>query len=319
MNKIRAVIFLLLLFVFCHRDAFPGILLDRVVAVVNNEVITWSELYKMMEYEAANLGSLSNEQKMKLLKENEADFLDKMIDMRLQLQEAKKLGFRISQEDLDEAIENIKKKYSMNDSELRQSLKREGLTYEEYEERLSEQMLINQFVNRQIRNRLVVSDDEIQEYLKKTEGDSYCGETFRLRQIFIKMPKENGITNKEQVEEKAYLVIQKLQEGEEFPSLAKQFCEDASRKTGGDLGYVNKDVLAQEFIDVLSEMKIGEVSRPFWTSQGIHIIRLEDKKTVTEEEVWENARKSLLERKFAKNYKSYVESLREKARIEIRL
>ena len=61
------------------------------------------------------------------------------------------------------------------------------------------------------------------------------------------------------------------------------------------------------------------MSRPFWTSQGIHIIRLEDKKTVTEEEVWENARKSLLERKFAKNYKSYVESLREKARIEIRL
>jgi peptidyl-prolyl cis-trans isomerase SurA len=319
MKRIHVITIFLMMCALCPGDVFSGILLDRVVAVVNNEVITWSELYKMMEYEAANLESLSNEQKMKVMKENEAEFLSKMIDMKLQLQEAKNLGFRISPGDLSEAIENIKKKYSMNDSALRESLKREGLTFEEYEERLSEQMLINQFVNRQIRNRIVVSDAEVQKYLKEKEEEFYCGDTFRLRQIFIKMPKDQNETDRKQVEEKAYLIIQKIQEGAEFSRLAREYCEDASRNTGGDLGYVKKDILAQEFIDVLSEMQVGDVSSPFWTSQGLHIIRLEDKKTVHQDEVVENARKSLLEIKFAENYKSYVKSLRENAHIEIRL
>ena len=88
-----------------------AVLLDRVVAVVNSEVITWSELYKMMEYEAANrIRGMDEKEKGKVFKDNEAQFLQNLIDMRLQLQEARKIGIHVSKEEISEAIDSIKNK-----------------------------------------------------------------------------------------------------------------------------------------------------------------------------------------------------------------
>src|SRR5512135_207016 len=98
--------------IFCLvQNAHAAVLLDRVVAVVNKEVITWSDLYKMMESEATDkMKALDEEQRRKVFRENEAVFLDKLIDIKLQILEAHKVGLSVSAEDVKEAVENIKKK-----------------------------------------------------------------------------------------------------------------------------------------------------------------------------------------------------------------
>ncbi len=117
--------------IFLFSDlSHANVLLDRVVAVVNQDVITWSELYKAMEADASpKIKELQKDEQRKVFKENEAVFLETLINVRLQLQEAKNAGVRVSDEELQGAIDGIKKKYSMSDDAFSESLKNEGFTY----------------------------------------------------------------------------------------------------------------------------------------------------------------------------------------------
>ncbi len=143
-------------------------------------------------------------------------------------------------------------------------------------------------------------------------------EKYRLRQIFFKKPEKAA--DVKTVEEKAALIIKRLKDGEDFSALAWIYSEDPSRKMGGDLGFVSKDLLAKEFIDVLSDMKAGDYSMPFWTERGLHIIKLDEMVfTQNTDKVKEEVRKKLTEEQFAERYKSWIKGLREKAYIEVRL
>ncbi|MEW6416820.1 MAG: peptidylprolyl isomerase [Nitrospirota bacterium] len=300
-------------------ESHAAVSLDRVIAVVNKEVITWSELYKMMEQEATDhVKALHEEERMNIFKDNEAFFLDKLIDLRLQIQEAKRLGLGVTPEEMTEAIENIKKKYSLTDNALRESLEKEGLTFEEYRKRLSEQITVSKLVGQQIRSKIVISDKEVKKYMEENKKRFGDGETLRLRQIFFKRPKNDA--EKKALEDRADLIIQKLKAGEDFSALAKEYSEDPSGKFGGDLGFMKKDLLAKEFIDVLDTMKIGDFSIPFWSEKGLHIIKLEEKVSAQSiDEVREDVRKQLAEDQFSERYKNWIKGLREKAYIEIRL
>ena len=124
----RIVLIILSLGFLFNSASYSAVLLDRVVAVVNKEVITWSELYKTMEYESSDQAKqMSDAERAKIFKENEAEFLDRLIDMRLQIQEANNLGLTVSKEEVAEAVENIKKKYSLNDKSFEESLRKEGI------------------------------------------------------------------------------------------------------------------------------------------------------------------------------------------------
>jgi peptidyl-prolyl cis-trans isomerase SurA len=300
-------------------ELHAAIMLDRVVAVVNKEVITWSELYKIMESEASEqTRALKDEEKSRVFRNSEAAFLEKLIDMKLQLQEAKRIGLQVKDDEVKEAIENIKKKYQMTDAALEESLKREGLTFEEYKKKIEEQILISQFINHQIKSKVVITDEYVKHYMETRKGSSSGEEEFRLRQIFFKKSKDDSM--RREIEEKAAMIVQRLKAGEDFATLGWEYSEDPSAKIGSDLGYLKKSYMAQEFITVLSGMKVGDISNPFWTQQGLHIIKLEDK--VSAESTAEqraNVRKQLEEEAFAEKYKSSIKGLRENARIEIRL
>ncbi len=312
------ILFFLLIFLF-SQTVNASILLDRIVAVVNKEVITWSELYKTMEYEATDkIRGLNEQERLKIFKDNEKIFLEQLIDQKFQIQEAERLGYEVTKEEINEAIENIKNKYSLTDNEFEASIKKEGMTFEEYKEKLSEQILISKFLNRQIRSKIVISDEEIKRYIELNKDKLDNSDSFRIRQIFFKNPLRDE--DRIKVEEKAKLIIQKLNEGEDFSTLAKEFSEDPSSKIGGDLGLIKKNLLANEFIKVLSQLEVGQVSEPFWTDNGLHIIKLEEKVTAkSNEQIKEDIRQQLLEIKFAEKYRDYIKSLREKARIDIRL
>jgi peptidyl-prolyl cis-trans isomerase SurA len=294
------------------------VLLDRVVAVVNQEVITWSELYKAMEAEASpGLKGLQGDERKRIFKESEASFLETLINVKLQLQEARNKGIRVSDEELQEAINGIKKKYAMSDSAFLESLKHEGLSYDEYKKRLHEQIIISKLVNVQIRNKIVIDDEDINKFVSENKQVLEDTESYKISQIFLK--KKKDVVNST-IEERAGEILRKLEQGESFADLARQYSEEPSSGAGGDLGFLKKSQLNKDFLDVISKMQQGDISKPFWTENGLHIIKLESRTEVrSKDEMREEARGKLNNKIFTERYNAWIKSLREKSFIEVRL
>ena len=312
-----ALIFCLLLTV-CRSLSHSTVLLDRIVATVNNEAITWSELRKTVELESKeSLRNLTEEEKEKKLNDLEKQFLDILIDMKLQLQEARKIGYSVSPAEINEAIEDIKSKYGLTDESLTESLKAENLTLEEYREKLKEQITISKLVRFEVRNKILISDKAIEEYYEAHRKVFQNEEQFRIRQILFLA---DSSSKKPEVEAKAQEVLRRIRNGEDFSMLAGEFSDDVSREFGGDLGYVNRSNLLNEIAEAASGLKPGEVSKPFWGPKGLHIIKLEEKKEGDSiDKVRERIKEILFEKVFQSKYEDWVKQLREKAYIEIKL
>jgi peptidyl-prolyl cis-trans isomerase SurA len=285
-----------------------GVMLDRVVAVVNNEAITWGELYRAMEFELSrNMRKVSDEEKRKIFNENEAAFLESMIEVRLQLQEAERLGIKAGEKDVKAAIDNIKVKYALEEEEFLRVIREEGFTHEKYMEMLREQITIRKLIEREIRNRIQITEDDVRNYMK--ENNLREGVLYRLRQIFFSLPEDEE--QEDALSGKIDAIRIKLKEGEDFALLAARYSEDpAARSTGGDLGLIEKENLSEEFVSALERLEPGQVSGPFQTSQGMHFLKLEEKK---------DARQAIFEMRFEEKFTNWLKGLRSRSFIDIRL
>jgi peptidyl-prolyl cis-trans isomerase SurA len=295
--------------------ANSAILLDRIVAIVNKEVITWSELYRSMEFEATDeIRSMKEEDRLKFFKEKESIFLENLIDMTLQLQEATKSGITASDEDINKTIDGIKKKYSLSDEQFREAIQKEGYTVEQYKKKLAEQIVIGRLVDQEIKSKIVITEQEIDRYLEQNK-DVFKDEGFHISHIFLK-----ALPDKKEAEEKAFRIYNMLKSGENFSDIARQYSEDTSARSEGELGFIKKVDLSEDFLKVLSTMKIGDISEPFWSKSGIHIIKLNDKREFkSQQEIRDFVKKKMSEEKLDKQYKNWVKTLRERAYIEIKL
>ncbi|MDI6728221.1 MAG: peptidylprolyl isomerase, partial [Thermodesulfovibrionales bacterium] len=203
----------------------------------------------------------------------------------------------------------------MTDEVFKDAIAKEGFTLAEYRKKLSEQITISRIVEQDVKSKVLVTEGEIDKYIaghKELEKES---EGFNISHIFFKKTDD-----KRQLEEKAMEIYKKIKAGENFSDLAKQYSEDASARSGGELGFIRKSDMSVDFLNVLSKMKIGDVSEPFWSGNGIHIIRLNDKKEVKSlQELREIVRQKLLDEKFNREYKNWIKGLRERAYVEIKI
>ena len=187
----------------------------------------------------------------------------------------------------------------------------------EYKKRLREQILISKLVNSQIRNKIVVTDEDLRKFVTENKEVLENTESYRISQILLKKQKD---ADSSKLEEKAGDLLKKIEQGESFSDLAKQYSEDPSANAGGDLGLLKKSQLNKNFTDIISQMKPGDVSKPFWTETGLHIIKLESRtEAKNNDEALEEARNMLNNKIFNERYNAWIKSLREKSFIEVRL
>lgn len=299
--------------------AQSSVLMDRVVAVVNQEVITWSQLYQAMEEDASpQLKALDEQERRKVFQQNEAVFLERLIDVRLQLQEARRLNVRASNNEIDRTIEQIKTKYAMDDAAFTESLEKQGLTLEKYRERLQERVLLDRVIGKVIRSTIVISDEDVEAYISENQDMPEGDEQYRISQIFFRTAEEPEM--RIVIEAKAEEILDKLRNGGQFDELAMQYSQDSSAQSGGDLGLIRKQDLNKQFREVVSTLNPGETSEPFWTSKGLHIIQLIEKTGPKDDiEQFEKVRDMLYKDVFEKKYRAWIKRLREHSFIEIRL
>ena len=314
--SIRILSFLLfaVLLVCSAQSAHSAIMLDKVVAIVNKEAITWSDVYKAMEFEVAeSQRNLSGEEKRRFFKENEAAFLEILIDLRLQLQEAQRAGIFVSPDEIEKAIGSIKEKYSMTDAVFIETLKKEGLTLDEYKKKLQEKITAGRLIDQEVRSRIVIDDESINNYISQHKELSGQYEGYNLSHIFFR---KTG--DKVSDEAKARQIFSRIKAGEDFSQLAARHSEDATARTGGELGLISKAELSKEFSEALTGMKAGDISEPFWTEKGIHILKLNSiVSTDKSRQLREQVRQKLAEERFLKAYKNWLKGLRERAYIQI--
>jgi len=253
-------------------------LVDRVAAVVNNDVITLSEVEKRAAPELARIdqetgGAERGQKRAAAMKR----ILDTMIDEKLVDNELKELKVTIGDKEVDAAIDEVKKSYNLNDEQLQQAVAREGYTVAEYREQMRKQIGRYKLISEKVRKNVKVSDADVQtEYdrMTRAEGEDY---EVHVRHILIAVPRNASQAQVEQARTKAAAVAVEAREpGVDFAELAKKRSEGSSSSDGGDLGFFKRGTMVPEFERVAFNLKTGEVSEPVRTQFGWHVLKLEE-------------------------------------------
>lgn len=301
MKKILIALGFLSLFITASESS---VIIDRIVAVVNGDIITISEVQKLNAvYSSQNI---------------RRDALNDLIERRLILQEAKRLGIKTTDDELKDAIEDIKKKNNIDDAGFMSLLGKEGVTLEEYKANLKDQLTTGRIIETEVRSKIVVTDKDISDYYREHLKDFTLPEESRVRHIFLRIDKNNPTAVRGVVMD----IMKKLKEGADFADLAKVYSSDeASAKAGGDIGFLKKGQLSPELESVVFSLKSGEVSEPVFTENGIHIIKVEETKGNRQpslSEVSDKIKEILLQKRYNKRYNEWIRGLRKKAFIEQR-
>lgn len=320
---IKRFIFLIILF-GSAAGAVAGYaeLVDRIVAIVNDDVITLSELDGALEpyVQQVREARYPRETKRQMLFKLRQDILNKMIDEKLTHQETERLHVSVDNRDVDQHIEQIKSEHFLTEEELRKSLAAEGYTLEEYRERIKEQLLRIRLINIEVKSKIAVTEKDIREYYEKHKQDYQGTQKYHLRTILIGVPPSAGSDQEKAALEKIQSIVKAFKSGAAFDELAKQYSQDGTAESGGDLGLFTLDELSAEFQETVRRMAEGQVSPVIQTSNGYRILMLEEikktpGKTLKEVriEIHERLYRDLVEEK----YKAWLTTLRDRSYVKI--
>ncbi len=256
-------------------------LVDKIAAVVGDEIILVSELdfqmqMFMMQFQEQDLSRLEPDSLQNMI-------LDQMVSDKLILLEARKdTTIQISDEQIEQAltqkIEELRSRFS-TEAEFEAQMKLEGLTLRElkakFRREVRNQLIKERFISRFL-NRVSVTGTDVEEFYQNYK-DSLPSQPEAVKLAHILLPIEPSGSTLDSAYQKALKVKQLLDEGGDFVALAQLYSEDATAKSGGDLGYFDKGTLFSEFEDVVFNLEKGDISEPFKTRLGYHIVKVEDK------------------------------------------
>jgi peptidyl-prolyl cis-trans isomerase SurA len=296
---------------------------DRIVAVVNDEVITLSEFNSAFEPFRANLvASLKGEEREKILADNRMLLLNRIIDNLLIEQQARKAGIVIEEEELASTIKDLLSRRNISQDDLQKVLAREGTTVEMYKRGVREQLMRIRLLQKEIKAKVAVSDEEIGAYYLKHREDYEGKETVRIRQILLPLPKEEDPAEKEKIRTDAEAIRKLLLDGESFELLSAKYSQGSAAAAGGDIGYIEKGMILHEVEEVAFGLSLNQISGIIESSVGFHIIKVIDRRGAgfkSLESVREEIREKIDQEKMEKKFEEWMDALRTKSHIEIKM
>ncbi len=287
--------------------AFASVVVDRVVAVVNDEIITMSDLQR--------------ESLRSTAKTDERQLLEDMINRKLEMAAAKQAGMDVTEKDLNDAIDEIMKRNSMDRRQFEAALAKEKLTLEQYRAELKDQMTLSRVINKFVRTGLTVDEKEIRAYYDQNPEAYRLPEEIRVRQILFKVPENAAPERVNTQKEKAERAAERAKKGEDFTALVHEYSDGESPGSDGDLGFMQRGQALPEIEQAAASLKPGEIAGPIRSSLGFHIIRLEEirSRSVPFEKVKDDISRTLYDQKLENTYRSWLQTLRNESHVENRL
>jgi peptidyl-prolyl cis-trans isomerase SurA len=297
-------------------------IVDRIVAVVNNDIVTLTELKRQMapfEAKILEMGYPAGQQR-EMLAQVRADMIDKLIDQRLTDQEIERYRIKVSEAEIDDALERIKAQNYFTDDDLIAALNNEGITMAEYREGIKNQMLRTNLVNYRIRSQIVITVEDARKYYDAHMED-YMGETkYHLRNIIMKASSYAGQDEKADVRSEMEAVLEKLKAGKSFAAMAAIYSESSLASKGGDLGMFRLADVSPQLQEALKDLAPGEFTPVLDTDQGFQIFYVEDivqAETKAFEDVQPEIEKQLYNEVINQRLQTWLQELRETSHIKI--
>lgn len=288
--------------------------LDQIVAVINDDVVTRTELTHAM-----SLAKMQMSQEHVTLPADkilQKQVLDQLINKKLQLQIAKQVGINITEMDLDKAIESVAKQNNLSVTELYQRLNSEGMSTTDYRDEIRDQMAIHRLQQQEVVSKINISPQEVDSFMHSQIWRSNEAKEYHIEDILIPLADAPSSDDIAAARKKAETVIAKLRQGQNFQSIAQSESSNSNALQGGDLGWRKLPEIPSAFADQVSHMQAKEIGGPIQAPNGFHIIRLEGvraleaKQTAPDRKQIENL---LLQRKFEEAVQNWVSRLRSQA------
>lgn len=303
------------------------VVVDRIVAIVNQDIVTLSDLSRITSvYEKAIKDKkYPPEQEKELLFRMRKDAIDRLIEKTLTDQEVKRYGISVTDKEVDASIERFKEQGMITEDDFRKTLAKEGMTIEAFRADTRERLLRSKLVNAEIKSKIVITEEDIKKYYEKTTGSVDDGKKYHLFHILKSYGEssdqgDDSSASKADPKEEMDQIISRLKNGEDFSTLAKLKSESPTAESGGDLGLFPLADLSDEIKTSVESLNPGEFTDIIRTSQGYQIFFL--KEIVSEKpksykesspEIEEKLYNEIIEGKF----KSWLDGLKEKSYIKI--
>ena len=298
----------------------PPAFIDRVVAVVNQDVITLSELQESV---AQYLRQTKEEMKPGQEHALKAKLLQDLVEHRLKVQEGDREKILVDDGEVKEQLDEVMKRLQANTpEEFDAMLKAQGVTLEEVKKRVREQLMVQKVTRRKVVLRVSVTEQEIEQYLLENRDKLETGLSFRARHILFAPNPAGSDAGWEAALAKAEEVWAKVRAGGDFAELAKTHSKDSSASDGGDLGTLKRGELAPEIEGPILRLRPGDAVGPIKTTLGYHLFKLEWKESLTGDaltQAKQQIRDILFRQKSQARLEAWLEELKRRAIIEVRL
>lgn len=258
--------------------------LDRIIAVVNDEVILESELIEM---ERTVRGQLR--QRDATIPPSDVlrkQVLERLIIKHIQVQIASRVGIRVGDDALNAALRQIADNNKLTLREFRDVLEKDGFDFSEFRESIREEMIITRLRKSQVQDRVVVSDREIDNFLATQVSQGGAETVYHLLHILISMPEAALPEQVQESQKKLDKVQELLNGGADFSEVAAGYSDGQNALEGGDLGWRKQGELPSLFSKVVPKLVVGQVSEPIRSGSGFHLVKLAERKV--KNRIWLN-------------------------------
>lgn len=288
------------------------------VAVVNGSVITGTDFDAEISRVRQQFRSMGQPFPSVRLPEIKKQVLEQLIGRELLYQTSQKKGFKVDEAAVNEQLTALKKRFP-SEAEFNNALSEMNQSEAAIKSQLERNMAIKEFVDKEFVQKITISDKESKAYYESNQNLFKQSEQVQASHILINIDPQADASQKAEARKKLEKIRKRLQKGEDFAALAKEFSQCPSNAKGGDLGYFGRGQMVPPFEQAAFALKPGTISDIVETKFGYHLIKVIDKKsesTIPYKDVKEKLEQRLKQEKIQKEITLYVEQLKEKAKVE---
>ena len=296
-------------------------MVEKIAAVVGENVVLASEVEEKAGPLMSDISKVTDPDKRAARASSlRREVLERLIDDELILQQAAELKLTVTSDQIDSSIAEIKKQNNIDDDQLREALRAQGMSMATYRADLKRQLLRFRVLNIAVGSRVNVSDEEVKAYYERHMKGS-ANTQVRASHIFVSIPDGADLAITAEKQAQAHKILERAKT-EDFAKLARELSDDAAtRAEGGDLGFFGKDMLPKPIEELVFAMKPGEVRGPVRADRGFHVIKLVDRKIKDAkplDDVKDDIRMQLRSKDMERQTKIYLTELRKKTLVDIR-
>lgn len=301
---------------YAAKNAQP---LDSIVAIVNDGVVTSSELKQSMQLMTKQMQGAHVPIPPQQVMRKQA--LDQLINKKLQFQLAQQMGIKISPAEVDKTISSIAKDNKMPVSELYKHIAEQGLTVAQYRQEITDQLTIQKVQQHSIGNKISISPEEVTAFMQSKKWQAFSTKEYHLEDLLIPLPDKPSTQDMAEARKKADSLSLKIHSGKmNFHEAAASEQGDKNPVQEGDLGWRKLPEIPTAFSDRILNMSTNEVSRPIQTPNGYHIVRLVGVRSIGKTHAADERRQVeqlIFQRKAEETLQTWMTKLRGEAFIKI--